>query len=174
MRKFIPIAAFFLLPFAQAHAFEVTSVAFANGEAIPKVHACSRQGGKDLSIPIKFAEVPSGTAALAIIMDDPDAEPVAGHTWVHRVLTDISPDTTALEAKSRGDLKIGLTGRNDSGSRAYQGMCPPNGKHTYIIAGYALKEKIGKKLGSMTRKRFEKKYGKIILERSEFTGHFGG
>ncbi len=174
MRKILPLAAFLLLPFTPAQAFEVTSVAFANNEAIPKVHACSRHGGKDLSIPIKFSDVPSGTAALAIIVDDPDAVSVAGHTWVHWVLTDIPPDITELEAKSRGDLKIGLTGRNDSGSRAYQGMCPPNGKHTYVIAGYALKEMIGKKLSSTTRKRFEKKYRKIILERSEFTGHFGG
>ena len=174
MRKILSIAAFLLLPFAQVQAFEITTAAFANGEAIPKVHACSRQGGKDLSIPIKFVDLPSGTAALAIIMDDPDAVPVAGYTWVHWVLTDISPDITELEAKSRGDLKLGLTGRNDSGSKAYQGMCPPNGKHTYFIAGYALKEMIGKKLSSTTRKRFEKKYGKIILERSEIKGHFGG
>lgn len=53
-------------------------------------------------------------------------------------------------------------------------MCPPNGMHTYVIGAYALKEKIGKKLRSTTRKRFEKKYEKIILERSEIKGHFGG
>ena len=72
-----------LLPFTPASAFEVTTGAFAEGGEILKVHACSRKGGKDLSIPVKFTNIPSGTAALAIIIDDPDAEPVAGHTWVH-------------------------------------------------------------------------------------------
>jgi phosphatidylethanolamine-binding protein (PEBP) family uncharacterized protein len=90
------------------------------------------------------------------------------------VLTDISPDTKALEFESRGKFEFGMAGKNYSGSREYQGMCPPNGKHAYIIGAYALKEKIGQKLSSTTRKRFDMKYKKINLERSEIKGRFGG
>ena len=49
-------------------------------------------------------------------------------------------------------------------------MCPPNGKHVYRIAGFALSEPINKKLGSLTIERFEKKYKKIIISKSQFTG----
>lgn len=110
MRFVLFVAILFLIPFAPVSAFELTTVAFAGGGEIPKVHACSRMGGKDLSIPIKFTNVPSGAAALAVIMDDPDAEPVAGHTWVHWVLTDISPVTEALESVSRGKFEFGMAG----------------------------------------------------------------
>ena len=45
-----------------------------------------------------------------------------------------------------------------------------NGKHTYIIAAYAMNKNIGKKLGAITRKSFEKKYKNIIIQKSELSG----
>ena len=160
----------FLFFYTNSYAFEIKSSAFENGEKIPKVHACRDQGGKDISIPVSFTNIPEGTTALALIIDDPDAKSVAGMTWVHYVLTDIPATETELNPIKNGKIKFGLVGRNSSGSRSYQGMCPPNGKHVYRIAGFALNSDIKKKLGSITIEKFEKKYKKLIISKSQITG----
>ena len=154
----------------KVYAFEVISPSFNNGEKIPKIHICGNKGGKDISIPVNFKNIPNEANFLALIIDDPDAKSVAGKTWVHFVLNDIPVNKTSLDPLKRGKYKFGKIGRNSSGSRAYQGMCPPNGKHVYRIAGFALSEPINKKLGELTIERFEKKYKKIIIAKSQFTG----
>ena len=66
-----------------ADAFEVTSPAFEDGGKLPKIYACSKQGGKHHSWELNIRDVPAGTVSLVVIMDDPDAKPVTGYTWVH-------------------------------------------------------------------------------------------
>tara|TARA_B100002051_G_C16467020_1_gene501324 strand:+ start:188 stop:718 length:531 start_codon:yes stop_codon:yes gene_type:complete len=155
---------------ANVYAFEVVSPAFNDGERIPKIHVCGNKGGKDISIPVKFKNIPEKTVFLALIIDDPDAMSVAGKTWVHFIINDIPIDQNSLKPEKRGKYKFGKIGRNSNGGRSYQGMCPPNGKHVYRIAGFALSEPIGKKLNELTIERFEKKYKKIIIAKSLFTG----
>ena len=58
---------------------------------IPKEHACKKMGGEDLSIPIEFKNIPENTKSFALIIDDPDAIPVAGKISVHWVVIDIPP-----------------------------------------------------------------------------------
>ena len=153
------------------YAIEINSSAFSNGSQIPKKYACTKKGGKNISIPIKISDIPDQTKSLAIIMDDPDAMSVAGKTWVHWVLTDIPTDKTFVSEIKNGKHKFGKLGRNSSGSRSYQGMCPPS-MHKYFIAVYALNDVIGKKLGSLTRKKFESKYKKLIIAKTEISGTF--
>ena len=66
----------------------LTSPAFAEKGDIPKDYTCE---GRDLSPPLAWTGVPSGTRSLALIIDDPDA-PDPAHprmTWVHWVLFNI-------------------------------------------------------------------------------------
>src|ERR1041385_211025 len=49
---------------------QLTSSAFAEGEAIPPQHTCD---DKNMSPPLKWNDVPAGTKSLALIADDPDA-----------------------------------------------------------------------------------------------------
>src|SRR5205809_193834 len=70
-------------------AFSLSSVAFKEGAAIPIRHTCD---GADVSPPLGWSGAPPGTAAFALIADDPDAP--AG-TWVHWVLYDL-PAVRAL------------------------------------------------------------------------------
>jgi Raf kinase inhibitor-like YbhB/YbcL family protein len=158
--------------FGSALALDLGSPAFTDGGAIPKVHGCGKMGGKDMSPELEISGVSSQAKSLALIIDDPDAKSVAGKTWVHWVVSDLAPDTTNIASIKRGKIKLGLAGRNSSGSRAYQGMCPPNGKHTYVFAVYELSSVIGKKLGTMTRKKFEKKYSEQIISKSELRGTY--
>ena len=45
---------------------------------IAVVHACRKHGGKDLSPEITVTGIPSEAKFLTVIVDDPDAQPVAG------------------------------------------------------------------------------------------------
>ena len=112
---------------------ELRSEAFAEGEAIPSAHTCD---GGDTSPPLSWEEAPEGTAAFALIVDDPDAR-----GFVHWVLTDIPGDQTGLPA-GEGD-SIGVPGRNDFGRIGWGGPCPPSGEHRYVFTLVALSAPLG-------------------------------
>ena len=173
MRIFPFILSIIILSFTSSlHAFEISTPAFDDGDNIPKKYGCSYNGGKNISIPINFSDVPNNAKSLALIIDDPDAISVAGKVWVHWILTDIPPGTNELKEVKNGKVGIGKTGRNSNGKKNYGGMCPPNGFHTYNIKAYALDSEIKKTLGAMTQKKFEKKYKGNIINSSMFSGKF--
>lgn len=157
-----------------ANAFEVNSPAFEDGGKLPKIYACSKHGGKDHSWEITISDTPAGAVSLVVIMDDPDARPVAGRTWVHWNVTNIPADTKSLPSTKRGKkLGVGKLGYNSSVSKSYGGMCPPNGEHKYILAVYALNVEFKKTLDKITRKKFEKKYKDKIIGKAEINGRWG-
>ncbi len=114
----------------------ITSMAFAEGEVIPKKHTCD---GEDVSPELSWEGVPGGAKSLVMICDDPDA-PVG--TWVHWVLFGIKPDASGLpEGVPDGESILdGAThGRNDFGNLGYGGPCPPPGPaHRYYFKLYAV------------------------------------
>ena len=58
----------------------LTSEAFADQAVIPAKYTCD---GQDVSPQLTIADIPAGTATLALIMDDPDAP---GGTWDQSIL----------------------------------------------------------------------------------------
>ena len=115
--------------------FSLTSSAFAEGGAIPSKYTCD---GRDLSPPLAWSGVPAGAQSLALVVDDPDApDPAApAMTWVHWVLYDIPPATTAIaEGAQAAGAKDGM---NDWKRTGYGGPCPPVGRHRYFFKLYAL------------------------------------
>ena len=157
--------------YSKAYSFEIKTN-FLNGMPIPKEHACKKKGGKDLSIPIEFKDIPENTKSFALIIDDPDAIPVAGKISVHWVVINIPPSNTKLEPTKKGKLDFGLIATNSKGYKGFKGMCPPNGKHIYRIKGYALNDMIKKKPKRFTIEKFEKKYKELILESFLITGTY--
>ena len=109
-------------------AFELTSPAFEADAEIPQKHSCD---GEDVSPPLEWAGAPDDTAALALIVDDPDAR-----GFIHWVLADIPGDQTGLP-EGEGD-SIGIPGRNDFGRTGWGGPCPPRGEHRYTFTLHAL------------------------------------
>ena len=103
------------------YAVEISSPAFNDGDNIPKKYGCSYNGGKNISIPINFSNVPDNAKSLALIIDDPDAKSVAGKIWVHWILTDIPPNTKSLKEVKNGKVGIGKTGRNSDGKKIIVG-----------------------------------------------------
>jgi Raf kinase inhibitor-like YbhB/YbcL family protein len=121
---------------ANTMTIQLTSTVFTEGKPIPVLHTCD---GDDVSPPLTWSNVPTGTKSLALITDDPDAP---GRTWVHWVVYSIPPDATELpqgvpttETLSNG-AKQGTT---DFGRVGYGGPCPPRGNpHRYFFKLYAL------------------------------------
>ena len=127
--------------------FAITSSAFQDGAPIPGRHTCD---GGDVSPPLAWSGVPGGTAAFALIADDPDAP--AG-TWVHWVLYNIPATVNRLpegvaKTEALPDLGGALQGRNDFRRVGYGGPCPPPGPpHHYFFKLYALDAPLRLKAG---------------------------
>ena len=115
----------------------IVSSAFTHEGAIPTIYTCE---GKDISPPISWSEVPTGTKTLALIVDDPDApDPDAPKmTWVHWVLYNVPPTSDGLPEGVK-TLPAGTKeGVNDWKRTGYGGPCPPIGRHRYFHKLYAL------------------------------------
>lgn len=107
---------------------QLTSDAFSDGAPIPSQHTCD---GADTSPALAWSDIPDGTAAFALVVDDPDAG-----GFVHWALSDIPGDRRDLPS-GEGD-SIGNPGRNDFRRSGWGGPCPPSGEHRYVFTLYAL------------------------------------
>ncbi len=114
----------------------VTSSAFAAGAAIPASFTCE---GENVAPPLAWSGAPAGTQSYAVIVDDPDApDPAAPkRTFVHWVLVNIPASVTSLEAGAAPPPGA-MTGTNDFDHAAWNGPCPPIGRHRYMFKVYAL------------------------------------
>jgi hypothetical protein len=148
MRVLLGLAAVLSVVFGHSRAAGpvLTSSAFADGATIPREHTCD---GRDESPPLRWAGLPDGTKAIALIADDPDAP--AG-TWTHWVLYDLPADARELPrgVPTTGRLPSGARqGLNDFGRLGYAGPCPPPGKaHRYVFRLLALDAPTGLGLGA--------------------------
>jgi Raf kinase inhibitor-like YbhB/YbcL family protein len=117
-------------------AFELTSPAFGAGAAIPRRFTCD---GDDVSPPLEWSDAPDDTAAMAMIVDDPDAR-----GFVHWVVFDMT-------GSQSGGLAEGISaspdappqGVNDFSKVGWGGPCPPSGTHRYRFTLYALDAELG-------------------------------
>lgn len=113
------------------------SSAFGQGAPIP-ARFDHEQG--DLSPPLAWDGVPEGTAALVLLVDDPDA-PVEG-SFVHWVLYNLDP---ARQGIAEGEEPAeAAAGANGFGRPGYLGPAPPPGDdpHHYIFRLLAVDEPV--------------------------------
>jgi len=149
----------------------LTSGAFAAGGAIPAKYTCD---GADVSPRLAWSGAPAGTAAFALIADDPDAP--AG-TWVHWVLFNLPGNLTALpEDVAKTDQLAGLggalQGRNDFRRIGYGGPCPPAGRpHRYFFKLYALDAALPLKAGA-TKQDVERAMRGHVLGEASLMGSY--
>jgi Raf kinase inhibitor-like YbhB/YbcL family protein len=122
----------------------VASDNFDGGSGIPDAHTCL---GPDQSPPLTWLGAPEGTAAFALIMDDPDAG-----GFVHWVVYDIPGGVTDLpiDLPDGDELEIGgKQGENSFGEVGYSGPCPPAGEtHNYRFRVFALDAETGLPAGA--------------------------
>src|SRR3989338_6648150 len=101
----------------EVNIMQLTSPVFEHNGNIPSKHTCY---GDDISPALRISGVPSGTKTLALIMDDPDAQPVAGKTWDHWIIFNIPPTTMQV---SEGQEPPGVHGKGTGGNLEYHGPC---------------------------------------------------
>jgi Raf kinase inhibitor-like YbhB/YbcL family protein len=119
---------------------KVSSSAFADGQSIPKQFTCDGDGKPP---PLSWEGVPVGTAALALVVDDPDAP---RGTFVHWVVLDLPVATSEVNA---GALPSGAIQATNSAARAsYSPPCPPSGTHHYRFTVSALSQPTGLRDGT--------------------------
>lgn len=125
---------------AASQVIKVSSDAFADGQSIPARFTCDGGGQPP---PLAWNGVPAGTAALALVVDDPDAP---RGTFVHWVVLDLPGDATELDGSSLPSGAIQAT--NSAGRASYSPPCPPSGTHHYKFTVYALSAPTGLRDGA--------------------------
>jgi Raf kinase inhibitor-like YbhB/YbcL family protein len=120
----------------------VTSTAFDDGGSVPRRFTCD---GDEVTPPLAWSGVPSDAAAVALVVDDPDAP---SGTFTHWVVLDLPPTTTSL---TEGAAAPGPQARNSAGKAAWTGPCPPRGTHRYRFTVVALRERTGLAAGADLR-----------------------
>ena len=136
-----------LIAFAgPAWAFEISSPAVGKNGIIPDKYTANAFGcsGGNVSLPLEWKNVPKEAKSLTLTMYDPDA-PTGSGFW-HWEVANMPPSTTELAegAGEAGNAKLpkgAIQARNDAGTAAYFGPCPPKGDkpHRYIFTIFAVK-----------------------------------
>jgi len=141
---------------------QISSTAFAEGQPIPDQYTCA---GPDVSPPLTWTNVPTGTKSFALIADDPDA-PMG--TWVHWVIYNLPPATMSLVENTPPSPELpngAKQGINDFRQIGYGGPCPPRGKpHHYFFKVYALDTTLNLKSGATKKELLKAMNGHVLAE----------
>lgn len=119
---------------------KITSSAFQDGAPIPAKYAHHGvDGGKNISLPFAWTDVPSTVKSFALSIVDP--HPVAKY-WVHWFVINIPKDTIGLAEGASGSAMPNGSKElfNTYGTIGYGGPEPPKGSgaHPYVVTLYAL------------------------------------
>lgn len=137
---------------------KVTSTGISNGiiaDRFGKRGPRSPEGTPSVSLPLKIEGAPGGTVSYAIFLEDKDAVPVCGFSWIHWLVANLTRTELAEDESRHADGFVqGATssgGRLGGLSRAqasfYEGMAPPDAPHLYEIHVYALDTQLPLKNG---------------------------
>jgi Raf kinase inhibitor-like YbhB/YbcL family protein len=124
---------------------ELTSTAFLDGEPLPARFTVS---GEDISPPLQWDNLPSGTRELVLIVEDYDIS--LPRPMVHLIAYNLDPTSGgliegALPSRNSPALDPGpKLGRNGLGLERYDGSAPPpgHGVHHYVFQLFALSRKL--------------------------------
>lgn len=109
------------------------SPAFDDGEQMPDSVGYVNENDNPR---LEISGVPEDAESLVLVCDDPEAQPVAGHTWDHWLAWDIDPDIDAIP--EGWDADGAVEGYNDYVEQGYGGPSPPEGSHDYRFKLLAL------------------------------------
>ncbi len=142
--------------------FKIESPAFADAAKIPEDYTAH---GKNISPPLKWANVPAHAKELALICEDPDAQknPPFIH-WVAYHIPAVLPELKENAGQS-GDAEF-AQGKNSAGEIAYTGPKPPpkTGSHRYYFRLFALDEILDIQQGASVEELMEAMRGHVIGE----------
>lgn len=144
--------------------FSVDSPAFKPGAAIPERYTCDAGGAMPS---LRIGGAPVGTAALAVVVDDPDAP---GGLFTHYLAWNLPATSDSLDGTT---LPPGaVIGQNDFGAAGWGGPCPPAGKpHHYRFRVLALKAPLALGAGA-DRAAFDRALAGNVLAEASLVGTY--
>jgi hypothetical protein len=142
---------------------QIVSPAFTFLERIPKRYTGE---GENVSPPLEWSGLPSGTKQLALICHDPDAPLPRGFT--HWVIYGIPPTVRQLAVAGGSEFIEGINSTNQLG---YTGPIPPvgHGVHHYYFWLYALDKELDLKPGMM-REQLLEAISNHVIEQARLVG----
>jgi len=110
-------------------AMEVNSAAFKDKGKIPIQYVMPGAGGKNISFPVNWKNVPAGAKSFALSIVDP--HPVA-QNWVHWLVINIPKEVTTIEESASGkNMPSGsIELKNSFGEIGYGGPQPQKEQET--------------------------------------------
>ena len=141
---------------------QLKSREFSNGGNLPVQYTAQ---GKNISPPLSWTSIPTGTKCFAITLKDPDSP---NGVFYHWIIFNIPPSTTKLSdaVPNTGILENGeKQGVNDFGTVGYSGPNPPSGTHRYTFTLYALNNLLNLPAG-VSKEVFLKAIKPIILSQN--------
>ena len=131
----------------------------------------NENGMPTYSLPVKIQNAPSSAKTFAIVLEDKDAFPVCGFSWIHWTVANLAR-TELLENESQNAVDflqgvnswISIQGGKQSKelSSFYGGMAPPNEPHVYEIHVYALDTVLELENGFLYNELYTKMDGHIL------------
>jgi Raf kinase inhibitor-like YbhB/YbcL family protein len=166
----------------QQSSLTLTSSSFTNGGAIPRKYTCD---GENISPQFAWNKFNAeNLKSYVLIADDPDAQKVAGKTFVHWIallpsgITSLDEGFSLEGGSSVREENNGVQElKNDFGHRYYGGPCPPSGTHTYRFTLFATTEPLDAMVtdfyrNPFTADAFRKHMGSKILAEATMTGTY--
>lgn len=163
-----------LLLGASAFGFELTSSGIENGyikEKYGQYGTENIKGMPSLSLPLEWKGVPEGTKSFALVMQDYDAIPVTGFSWIHWVAV-VPGSYTKLEENAsltNKDIIQGVNswissmgGLSKAEASHFGGPAPPDKEHTYEITIYALDKEIKLENGYYLNELYKEMEGHVL------------
>lgn len=143
---------------------KIESLSFSNGYLNDKHGKYASDDLKLLNVPIvsphlRWSDLPKNTISLALIMQDYDAIPVCGFSWIHWIVANIDPAIKELPENASRELKDLVQGKNSLASKQicgdqpdevvnfYGGPRPPDKDHEYQFELFALDTRLDLPIG---------------------------
>lgn len=132
----------------------------------------SRSGMATYSLPVEIEDAPEGTVSYALFLEDKDAVPVCGFSWIHWTVAGLTrtklEENESIHAKDFIQGTNSLSGKLGNLSRmeaaCYDGMSPPDAPHLYELHAYALDNMPSLKPGFYMNELFHAMEGHILAQ----------
>lgn len=103
-------------------------------------------GRASCSLPFTIQDAPANTVSFAFLLEDKDAIPVCGYSWIHwtgaNLKTCVVPEnasqTSADFVQGTTSWSGKISGRDRMAVSSYGGMSPPDKPHRYELHVFAL------------------------------------
>ncbi len=119
------------------------------------------------SIPFAVEDAPEQTVTFALVLEDKDAVPVCGFSWIHWIAANITDRAVAENASANAENFIqginswyGSLGA--SAAQGYGGMTPPDAPHTYELHVFALDTRLELKNGFFMNELYHAMEGHVL------------